>query len=61
LDLIESWFTEHKKKDEQRRAREAAELEARKAQALKKLTLEERILLGFPGKMDPGQGATGLW
>jgi len=50
-DAVLAWFKEHQKKDEQRRAREAAELEARKAQALKKLTLEERILLGFPGKV----------
>ena len=51
IEAIRSWWDDHKKKDAERRAAEAAELEARKAQALKKLTLEERILLGFPGKV----------
>ena len=45
------WWGEHQKKDEERWAREAAELEAKRAKALKKLTHEERVLLGFAGKM----------
>ena len=49
-DLI-SWWIEHQRRDEERLAREAAELEAKRQKALAKLTHEERILLGFPGKV----------
>ena len=50
-DELQSWWTEHQKKDQERKAREAAELENRRRRALKKLTLEERVLLGLPGKL----------
>ena len=50
-DELQSWWTEHQKKDQERKAREAAELENRRQRALKKLTLEERVLLGLPGKL----------
>jgi hypothetical protein len=51
-DAVLEWFTRHQRRDAERRTREAAELEARKIQALRKLTLEERILLGLPDKLD---------
>ena len=50
-DELQSWWTEHQKKDQERKAREAAELENRRQRALTKLTLEERVLLGLPGKL----------
>jgi hypothetical protein len=50
-DAVLEWFQEHQRRDAERLAREAAELEARKAQALKKLTPEERVLLGLAGKL----------
>lgn len=51
ISQLEAWWVEHQRKDEQRRVQEAAELEARKKRALKKLTQEERILLGLSGKV----------
>lgn len=48
---IEAWWAGHQKKDKERRAREAAELEAKRAKVLKKLTMEERVLLGLEGKL----------
>jgi hypothetical protein len=47
--VVENWWEHHKKEDEERRAREAAEKlkEKIRAEALKKLSVEERIALGL--------------
>ena len=50
-DDMESWWKTHKRKDEERRAREADKREAARNKALKKLTHEERVLLGLEGKI----------
>lgn len=46
IERIFAWWKEHKRKDEERRQREAADREARKQEILTKLTPEERNILG---------------
>lgn len=45
-DSVQQWWTDHKLKDEARKAVEAAERERKREAALAKLTPEERALLG---------------
>jgi len=48
---LDKWWAEHKERDNARKEREAVELMNKRNKALNKLTFDERILLGLPGKL----------